>query len=355
MKRCGLKGVNEMEESTTYTLQEIEKLKLKISGYRNTLMTLKMGTSFEDFQMMKNEFEALKSQLTYIEDLTKTMEEKQQTQTVIYEEQAKQFEMQIASLNKTVEKMGKEIVLISKKLNNVKEEKVEEKEKAQPLVEKPTVPKPASSMKYIHNGTRENEPAPAPAPAPALPNQPSYMQLRNLTNQVIQLQKEEENTRPVEHIEYKVDQADERYFNQRYFQTINHPPQNVSRNTLNKASLKPNKSSKGEATFLPNLNKVSSSSEPENEPEETPPSLIDKVDKVIESSIISPEIQEVEFVNEELQTVDLNEINEGSSMGEDLQPESIELTIEESTDNSDSGEEKTKKQWNSSFFNIFRK
>lgn len=349
MKRCGLKGVNEMEESTTYTLQEIEKLKLKISGYRNTLMTLKMGTSFEDFQMMKNEFEALKSQLTYIEDLTKTMEEKQQTQTVIYEEQAKQFEMQIASLNKTVEKMGKEIVLISKKLNNVKEEKVEEEKKVQPLAEKPSVPKPASSMNYIHNGTREN----VPAPAPALPNQPSYMQLRNLTNQVIQLQKEEENTKPVEHIEYKVDQADERYFNQRYFQTINHPThQNVNRNTLNKASLKPNKSSKGEATFLPNLNKVSSSSEPENEPEETPPSLIEKV---TESSIISPEIQEVELVNEELQTVDLSELNEGSSMREDLKPESIELTVEESADNSDSGEEKTKKQWNSSFFNIFRK
>lgn len=345
MKRCGLKGVNEMEESTTYTLQEIEKLKLKISGYRNTLMTLKMGTSFEDFQMMKNEFETLKSQLTYIEDLTKTMEEKQHTQNVIYEEQAKQFEFQIASLNKTVEEMGKEIVLISKKLNNVKEEKVEEK--AQPLAEKTNAQKPASSMKYIQNGTREN------VPAPALPNQPSYMQLRNLTNQVIQLQKEEENKKPAEHIEYKLDQADERYFNQRYFQTINHPThQNVNRNNLNKAILKPNKSSMGEAHLLPYLNKVSNSSEPANENEETPPSLIEKV---TESSIVSPELQEIEFVNEELQTVDLSELNEGSSMKEDLQPENIELTVVESTDNSDSGEEKTKKQWNSSFFNIFRK
>lgn len=346
MKRCGLKGVNEMEESTTYTLQEIEKLKLKISGYRNTLMTLKMGTSFEDFQMMKNEFEALKSQLTYIEGLTKTMEEKQQTQTVIYEEQAKQFEMQIASLNKTVEKMGKEIVLISKKLNNVKEEKVEKEKKAQPLAEKSNAPKPDSTMKYLQNGTQEN------VPAPALPNQPSYMQLRNLTNQVIQLQKEDEKTKPEEHIEYKADQVDERYFNQRYFQTINHPPQNVSRNSLNKASLKPNKSSKGEATFLPTLNKVSNLFEPENGPEETPPSLIKKVS---ESSIVSPELHEVKLVVEKLQPVDLSEINEGSSMREEEQMESIELTVEESTDNSDSGEEKTKKQRNSSFFNIFRK
>ena len=347
MKRCGLKGVNEMEESTTYTLQEIEKLKLKISGYRNTLMTLKMGTSFEDFQMMKNEFETLKSQLTYIEDLTKTMEEKQHTQNVIYEEQAKQFEFQIASLNKTVEEMGKEIVLISKKLNNVKDEKVEEVKKEQPLAEKPNTLKPASTRNYIHNGTQEN------VPAPSLPNQPSYMQLRNLTNQVIQLQKEEENKKPVEHIEYKVDQADERYFNQRYFQTINHPThQNVNRNTLNKAILKSNKTSKGEATLLPNLNKVSNSSEQANEHEETPPSLIEKV---TESSIVSPELHEVESVVEKLQTVDLSEINEDSSMREDEQPVSIELTVEESTDNSESGEEKMKKQWNSSFFNIFRK
>lgn len=347
MKRCGLKGVNEMEESTTYTLQEIEKLKLKISGYRNTLMTLKMGTSFEDFQVMKNEFEALKSQLTYIEDLTKTMEEKQQTQTIIYEEQAKQFEMQIASLNKTVEKMGKEIILISKKLNNVKEEKVEEEKKAQPLAEKPSVPKPDSTMKYLQNGTQES------VPAPALPNQPSYMQLRNLTNQVIQLQKEDEKAKSEEpQIEYKADQVDERYFNQRYFQTINHPPQNVSRNSLIKASLKPNKSSKGDAAFLPTLNKASNVSEPASEPDETPPSLIKNVS---ESSIVSPELQEVESVVEKLQTVDLSKINEGSSMREDEQLESIELTVEESTDNSDSGEEKTKKQWNSSFFNIFRK
>lgn len=336
-----------MEESTTYTLQEIEKLKLKISGYRNTLMTLKMGTSFEDFQMMKNEFETLKSQLTYIEDLTKTMEEKQHTQNVIYEEQARQFEFQIASLNKTVEEMGKEIVLISKKLNNVKDVKVEEVKQEQPSAEKPNAPKPASTMKYIHNGTPEN------VPAPSLPNQPSYMQLRNLTNQVIQLQKEEENKKPVEQIEYKADQADERYFNQRYFQTINQPAhQNINRNTLNKAILKSNKTSKGEATLLPNLNKVSNSSEQANEHEETPPSLIEKV---TESSIVSPELQETEFVNEELQTVDLSDLNEGNSMLEDAQPESFKLAVQEGTENENSGEEKSKKQWNSSFFNIFRK
>lgn len=337
-----------MEESTTYTLQEIEKLKLKISGYRNTLMTLKMGTSFEDFQMMKNEFEALKSQLTYIEDLTKTMEEKQHTQNIIYEEQAKQFELQIASLNKTVEKMGKEIVLISMKLNNVKEEKVEEEEKKkeQPLAEKSSAPKPASTMKYIHNGTPEN------VPPPALPNQPSYMQMRNLANQVIQLQNEEEKSKPEDHIEYKTDQVDERYFNQRYFQTINHQThQNVNRNSLNKASLKSNKSSKSEAAFLPNSNKASHTSEPVNKAEETTTSL---TKNVTESSIVSPELHEVEFVNEKLQT-DLSDLIEVSSMKEDTQPENFELLIEESVDNKDSGEEKTKKQWNSSFFNIFRK
>lgn len=339
-----------MEESTTYTLQEIEKLKLKISGYRNTLMTLKMGTSFEDFQVMKNEFEALKSQLTYIEELTKTMEEKQQTQTVIYEEQAKQFEMQIAALTKTVEKMGKEIILISKKLNGVKEEKAEAEIKVQPLAEETSAPKLDSTMRYLQNGTKES----APAPAPALPNQPSYMQLRNLTNQVIQLQKEEEKPKAEEQIEYKADQVDERYFNQHYFQKNYHPPhQSVSRTSLNKASLKSNKSSKGDAAFLPTLNKVSDDSESANDPEETPPALIKNV---TESSIVSPQLLEVEsVVIEELQTVDLDETNEGSSMWDEEQLESMELTVEESTDNSDSGEEKTKKQWNSSFFNIFRK
>lgn len=336
-----------MEESTTYTLQEIEKLKLKISGYRNTLMTLKMGTSFEDFQMMKHEFEILKRQLTYIEDLTKTMEEKQHTQNEIYEEQAKQFSLQIASLNKTVEEMGKEIILISKKLNNVKEEKTGERKKEQPFDEKASALKPATTMKYIHNGTPEN------VPAPVVPNQPSYMQLRNLTNQVIELQKEEEKAKPEEHIEYKADQIEEGYFNQRYFQTINrHTNQNKNRNSLNKASLQFNKLSKGEAAFLPNLNKSSNASEPVNEFEKIIPS---QIKNGTESSNTGPELHDIKSVNENFQTIDLSELNEGNSMKEDQQSSHFKLPIEDKIEKSNPEEERTKKQWNSSFFNIFRK
>ena len=76
-----------MEDSTSNTLQEIDKLKSKISSYRDTLMTLKMGTSLEDYLTMKNEFEALKSQISFIEGLTQKMDEEQHSQNEVYEEQ----------------------------------------------------------------------------------------------------------------------------------------------------------------------------------------------------------------------------------------------------------------------------
>ena len=222
-----------MEESTTYTLQEIEKLKSKITGYRNTLLSLKTGSSFEDIQMLKKEFEVLKIQLMNMESLTKTMEEKQHTQNEVYEEQVEKLTNQIASLNQNVEDLNGEIILILKKINIHEDEKInessnqrmlesghQEDRKPKDVNESSSTPKMENnSMRYIKNGITEQE------HVPIITSIPTYMQLRSLTKQAIQLQKEEVNIAPLEdYEENKEKELDQRYYNQRHFQKINHSP-----------------------------------------------------------------------------------------------------------------------------------
>ena len=72
---------------------------------------------------MKSEFDVLKTQISHIAGLTDTMDEKQHTQIEVYEEQVKQFSVQLAALNQTVEEMNQEILSISNKLIRVKAKK----------------------------------------------------------------------------------------------------------------------------------------------------------------------------------------------------------------------------------------
>ena len=223
-----------MEDSTFYTLQEIGELKQKISAYRDTLMTLKMGTSLEDYLIMKSEFDVLKTQISHVAGLTDTMDEKQYTQNEAYEEQVKQFSVQLAALNQTVEEMNQEILSISNKLIRSKGEEISENNTATKHEETHA----NQSNKIV---TRMNDITPINNQTSPVSNQPSYMQLRNLASQVIQPQKNEENIAPIEPTDYIANQKEQRHFNQRYFQSINTHPNHIYnglyKNTSGKASL----------------------------------------------------------------------------------------------------------------------
>ena len=66
-----------MEDSKLYSTQGIEKLKQQIEGYKDTLTSLKMGTSIEDYLFMKMDFDEIKTQMALLEELNETIDDKQ--------------------------------------------------------------------------------------------------------------------------------------------------------------------------------------------------------------------------------------------------------------------------------------
>lgn len=320
-----------MEDSTFYTLQEIEKLQQKISVYRDTLMTLKRGTSLEDYLVMKSEFDVLKMQISHIEGLSETIDEKQHTQSEVYEEQAKQFSFQLAALNQTIEEMNQEILSNSNKLTFSKGEEISENNTVA-MQEEIYANKSTSIVTNINDIPPSN-------------NQPSYMQLRNLANQVIQLQKKQENIAPVEHTEYEGNQKQQHHFNQRYFQSINTHPDNIYnglyKNTAGKVSFNFKNTEENQDISLNDFTNSDHSSHITNEDGKT--NISSSIERVIEN-LNTASLNAIES-NSESVTVSTSESNY-------IEPV---MPIEKTKGNAESSDVESKKQKNSLLFNIFRK
>lgn len=334
-----------MEDSTSNTLQEIEKLKQKISGYRDALMTLKMGNSIEDYLIMKREFDVLKTQISYIENLTKKMDEKQHTQNEKYEEQVKQLAIQLAGLNQTTEEMYQEILSISNKLIISKSEEIPENNTTT-IMEETHAKKSHSILTPINDITPTN------TQSSTVSNQPSYMELRNLARQVLQPQKEQENIAPNGH---KGNQKDQRYFNQRYFQSINTHPNNIYnglyKNTLGKNPLNFKNSTENQNTPT-NDGDSYHSSRITNEPEKTNESpSINNINENVNTSAFNT----VEPNSENVMVSITNETNHNDSLMEEQDQFLPVMPIEKINKHAESSEVESKKQKNSSIFNIFRK
>ena len=107
-----------MGDSKLYSAHDIEKLKQKIATYRDTLTTLKTGSSIDGYLFIKNEFNGFKTQISHLEGVAEIMDEKQSVQIGEYEQQVKQFSVQINSLNQTVEELNQDISLIRNKIEN---------------------------------------------------------------------------------------------------------------------------------------------------------------------------------------------------------------------------------------------
>lgn len=205
-----------MEESKLYTTQEIENLKQKIEAYRESLTTLKMGTSIEDFLYMKQEFDGLKMQMAHLEGITETLDTKQNSYIKGYDDQIKLLSIQLESLNQTIEGMNQEILSILNKLLPVEGN---DTTTISPSIEMPShtsatlLPRQPRMAQTVDQTTFTSA-------------QPSYRLLQSLAGKAKKHQPNVNNGAPSPHNDLQATKPEERHFNQQYFQSINtHPSQ----------------------------------------------------------------------------------------------------------------------------------
>ncbi|MFE3575314.1 hypothetical protein [Lysinibacillus sp. NPDC059133] len=206
-----------MEDSKLYSTQDIEKLKQKIEAYKDTLTSLKMGTSIEDFLFMKMDFDEIKTQMAFLEELTETMDDKQKNSQIRgYEEQVKFLSAQIESLNQTIEGRNREILMVLNKLLTI--------ENTEALT---TIPKKENTSKFIANGVQRDPIITQTTNQSGITSkQPSYKMLQSLAGKATNAQLEGNNSTPSTRNGNQRDVPEERHFNQQYFQSINtHPSQ----------------------------------------------------------------------------------------------------------------------------------
>ncbi|OXS72864.1 hypothetical protein B1B04_14700 [Lysinibacillus sp. KCTC 33748] len=220
----------EDSKSKLYSTQDIEELKQKIETYKDTLTSLKTGTSMEDYLFMKIDFDGIKTQMALLEGLTETIDDKQNSQIGGYEEQIKLLSAQIESLNQTIEEMNQELLRVLNKLLTIEN------------TEAPTAtPKTENTSKSIANGVQRDLIITQTTNQSAITSkQPSYKMLQSLAGKVINAQLDGNNGIPSAHNENQRNVPEERHFNQQYFQSINtHPSQiynGLYRNTTTKST-----------------------------------------------------------------------------------------------------------------------
>ncbi|MFF2175778.1 hypothetical protein ACFVT8_04850 [Lysinibacillus sp. NPDC058147] len=205
-----------MEDSKLYSTQDIEKLKQKLDGYKNTLTSLKMETSIDDYLFMKKDFDGIKTQVTLLEGLTETIDDQQNSQIKGYEEQIQLLAIQIESLNQMIEKMNQEILSVLNKLLT------SENTQAQA-----TIPKTENTPKFLANGV-QRDPIITQTTNQSMntSTQPSYKMLQSLAGKATNGHLDTNNDVPSTRNENQKNVPEERHFNQQYFQSINtHPSQ----------------------------------------------------------------------------------------------------------------------------------
>ena len=151
-----------MENAKSYSTYDIEQLKQKIDSYKQTLVTLKKGTSLEDCLVIKNEFDSFKKQFWQLDSST-TEKVIQRGQFEIYEEQVKQMSSQMNALHQNVEEINQEILTIFKQIIANTESKMS-------TISKPQTPQ----FEEVFTSIEEN----TPTQPPVLNKQPSFMQLQ---------------------------------------------------------------------------------------------------------------------------------------------------------------------------------
>ncbi|WP_223554038.1 hypothetical protein [Lysinibacillus sphaericus] len=206
-----------MEDSKLYSTQDIENLKQRIETYRETLTSLKMGTSIEDYLFMKKEFDAIKTQIAHLEGLTETLDDKQNSQIRGYEGQIRLLSTQIESLNQTIEEMNQEILRALNKLLTIENTEA-------PI----TTPKTENTSKFIANGVQRDPIITQTTSQSAIVfKQPSYKMLQSLAGKARNAQLDVNNGIPPTHNGNQRNTPEDRHFNQQYFQSKNTHPSRI--------------------------------------------------------------------------------------------------------------------------------
>ncbi|MFF2796266.1 hypothetical protein [Lysinibacillus xylanilyticus] len=206
-----------MEDSKLYCTQDIEKLKQKIEAYKDTLTSLKTGTSIEDYLFMKMDFDGIKTQMALLEGLTETIDDKPNSQIGGYDEQIKLLSAQIESLNQTIEEMNLEILKVLNKLLTTENTEATT-----------TTPKTENTSKSIANGVQSDPIITQTTSQSAVAlKQPSYKMLQSLAGKARNAQLDVKNGIPSAHNGNQRNVPDDRHFNQQYFQSINTHPNEI--------------------------------------------------------------------------------------------------------------------------------
>lgn len=164
---------------------------------------------------MKKEFDAIKTQITHLEGLTETLDDKQNSQIRGYEEQIRLLSTQIESLNQTIEEMNQEILTVLNKL----------------VIEDPkapaTTPNTENTSTFMANDEQSHPRIKESANQSAVTSvPPSYKLLQSLAGKAIRIQSNPNNRIPSSRQDNLEDRTQKRHFNQQYFQSVNtHPSQ----------------------------------------------------------------------------------------------------------------------------------
>ncbi|MBD8523241.1 hypothetical protein [Lysinibacillus fusiformis] len=208
-----------MEESKLYTTQEIENLKQKIEAYRESLSSLKTGSSIEDFLYMKQGFDGLKTQIAHLEGITETLDTKQNSYIKGYDDQIRLLSIQIESLNQTMEEMNQEILAVLNKLVTVERN---DTTTISPSIKMPSQTSPTHLPRQQPRMTQTADKTTITSA------QPSYRLLQSLAGKAINHQQNVNNNgAPPPHNDQQVAKPEERHFNQQYFQSINTHPSHI--------------------------------------------------------------------------------------------------------------------------------
>ena len=183
---------------------------------------------------------------------------------------------------------------------------------------------------------------PADNQSSTVSSQPSYKQLRSLTNQVLQPQKNQESLVSFEQTGFKGDQKDQRYYSQQYFQSINTHPNYTYNGLNNNASAK---------TPLRIKNNEVQQSPTNNLEENSIPPSINRISENVNTTVLIPTVSD----DKNGDTTEANEAsNHDSVIKEQTQSHPV-VSIENITEHTEPSDFESKKLKNSAFFNFFRK
>jgi hypothetical protein len=108
-----------MEDSKLTNTEKIERLKQKLTTYKQTLETIKVGSVVDDYLLLKNEDKAIKKQIFTLEDEVKKVKEAQDVQLIGYEKRAEIISDQVESMKESLVKLEDDVKALLNIVNNL--------------------------------------------------------------------------------------------------------------------------------------------------------------------------------------------------------------------------------------------